>query len=122
MFGVVLWTDIKDRKAVIWCEDHGDLAFCNNSMDGEGCVLDTGDLIQFDVTVDRHMRLAENPQKVSEGAFQGLADTLRSMPADGPVPVPATTSPQHGAEVIPFSRNRPGSGASFGSRSRCAAS
>lgn len=27
MLGVVLWADIDDRKAVIWCEDHGNLAY-----------------------------------------------------------------------------------------------
>ena len=102
MFGVVLWSDQKDRKAVIWCEDHGDLAFCSESVDEQGCILDTGDLIQFDVTVDRHMRLAQNPRKVFEGAYQGLADTLRTMPSDGPVAAPDQTRNSGGAEVIPF--------------------
>lgn len=89
MFGVVIWSDHKDRKAVIWCEDHGDLAFCQDSVDDRGCILDTGDLIQFDVTFDRAMRLVQHPRKVSEGAFQGLADTLRMLPADdAPVAVP----------------------------------
>ena len=87
MLGVVLWSDQKDRKAVIWCEDHGDLAFCHETIDDQGGILDTGDLIQFDVTLDRDMRLAQNPRKVLEGAYQGLADTLRTMPEDGPVAV-----------------------------------
>lgn len=103
MFGVVLWSDQKDRKAVIWCEDHGDLAFCRESVDEQGCVLDTGDLIQFEITVDRDMRLAQNPRKVFEGAYQGLADTLRMMPADGPVAAP---QPSGGAEVIAFDQAR----------------
>lgn len=102
MFGVVLWSDQKDSKAVIWCEDHGDLAFCSASVDEQGCVLDTGDLIQFDIRVDRHMRRAENPRKVFEGAYQGLADTLRTMPSDGPVPSYTTGRESQGAEVIPF--------------------
>ena len=29
MLGVVLWSDVSDRKAVIWCEDQGDLAYVN---------------------------------------------------------------------------------------------
>ncbi|MEM8730966.1 MAG: hypothetical protein AAGF79_13720 [Pseudomonadota bacterium] len=100
MFGVVLWSDQKDKKAVIWCEDHGDLAFCSQSVDTKGDMLDTGDLIQFDVTLDRHMRLAQNLRKVSEGAYEGLADTLRMMPSDGPVSVPSS------AEVIPIEQIR----------------
>ncbi len=103
MFGVVLWSDQKDRKAVIWCEDHGDLAFCSETVDEQGCILDTGDLIQFEVTVDRDMRLAQNPRKVFEGAYHGLADTLRTMPSDGPVAAPR---PVGGAEVIPFEQAR----------------
>lgn len=104
MFGVVLWSDVNDRKAVIWCEDHGDLAFCSNSTDELGDVLDPGDLIQFDMTVDRHMRVAENPRRVTEGAYEGLADTLLSLPSEGPVRVPSDVSHAHhsGAEIIPF--------------------
>ena len=101
MFGVVLWSDQKDRKAVIWCEDHGDLAFCSESVDDQGGILDTGDLIQFDVTLDRHMRLAQNPRKISEGAYEGLADTLRMMP-----PEPPAKAMDQTAEVIPFDRIR----------------
>lgn len=29
MFGVVLWSNGVSGKAVIWCEDQGDLAFMN---------------------------------------------------------------------------------------------
>ena len=104
MFGVVLWSDTQAKSAVIWCEDHGDLAFCSDSMDNEGCALDAGDLIQFDVTVDRHMRLAQNPRRISEGAYMGLADSLRAMPVEDPVPVPMRSRPSSGAEVIPFER------------------
>ena len=88
MFGVVLWSDHIERKAVIWCEDHGDLAFCNEVLNEDDELLETGDLIQFDVTLFQDMRLAQNLRKVSEGAYHGLADTLRMLPSDGPVAVP----------------------------------
>lgn len=78
MFGVVLWSDTEDRKAVIWCEDHGDLAFYNKTE--EVCAaefaLDAGDLVQFELTVDRHLRFAHNPRLVSEGVYPDLADSL----------------------------------------------
>ena len=55
MFGVVLWADASDSKAVIWCEDHGNLAYYTaaeqNVHDGLG--LDAGDLIQFDLREER---------------------------------------------------------------------
>lgn len=78
MFGVVLWSDAKDRKAVIWCEDHGDLAYYvdpdQSALDGVS--LDAGDLIQFDMRQDAHLRLARNPQLVVEQEYPDLASKL----------------------------------------------
>ncbi|MEP5091632.1 MAG: hypothetical protein ABJR23_19585, partial [Paracoccaceae bacterium] len=78
MFGVVLWSDTDDRKAVIWCEDHGDLAFYGTTQESRSLefALDAGDLVQFDVTEAQHMRFAHNPRLVSEGACPDLADAL----------------------------------------------
>ena len=33
MYGVVLWIDKNAQKAVIWCEDHGNLAYFNPQTD-----------------------------------------------------------------------------------------
>lgn len=78
MFGVVLWSDTNDRKAVIWCEDHGDLAFYGSAQEVPlpEFALDAGDLVQFDLTEEQHLRLAHNPRLVSEGACPNLADAL----------------------------------------------
>lgn len=97
MFGVVLWSDTEDRKAVIWCEDHGDLAFYNKTEElcSAEFALDAGDLVQFDLTVDRHLRFAHNPRLVSEGVCPDIADTL----------APANAAPQvrrGSAEILPF--------------------
>ena len=27
MMGVIIWSDAVARKAVVWCDDHGELAF-----------------------------------------------------------------------------------------------
>jgi len=104
MFGVVLWSDTDERKAVIWCEDHGDLAFYKQSEHEEQLPLDAGDWVQFDMTMDRHMRYAHNPRLVSEGVYPGLADAL----GDAGVQT-VRTQPQHGAgrntaEIIPFAQ------------------
>jgi hypothetical protein len=86
MFGVVLWSDTEDHKAVIWCEDHGDLAYYVGADQSalEGVALDAGDLIQFDMRQDSKLRLARNPQLVVEQEYPGLASRLSA-------PVPQRT-------------------------------
>lgn len=102
MFGVVLWSDVEDRKAVIWCEDHGDLAFYRPAEAGPEVPLDAGDLVQFDITMDRHLRFAHNPRLVSEGVCSGLADVLGQAAAE-----PSDPAPRGSAEIIPFSPASP---------------
>lgn len=81
MLGVVLWSDADDAKAVIWCEDHGQLAYYTpraSSVHDGGLAdpLDAGDLIQFEISVEDQLRFVHNPQVLSEMAFPGLADRL----------------------------------------------
>ena len=80
MFGVVLWSDSDAQKAVIWCEDQGELAFytpCDLSVH-EAPPLDAGDLIKFDVTVQKNMRKATNPQLLQQSHSPNLQTTLKS--------------------------------------------
>ena len=97
MIGVVLWSDTTDRKAVIWCEDHGDLAFYTRSQDSsaQDFLMDAGDLVQFDLTVDRHLRYAHNPRLVADGLYPDLAGTLTDVSGAQPA---RTES----AEIVPF--------------------
>lgn len=81
MFGVVLWSDEQDQKAVIWCEDHGDLAFYRNDSDTCGIEMDAGDWVQFDMRMDKNQRKAHNPRLVCEGVYPELADSLCPAPA-----------------------------------------
>lgn len=109
MFGVVLWSDSHENKAVIWCEDHGDLAFYRQPGDGAHVPLDAGDWVQFDLTTDRHMRLAHNPRLISEGVCQGLADVLgAAAPDTANTRNPGATAahPRGSADIIPFSLSR----------------
>ena len=99
MFGVVLWSDTDERKAVIWCEDHGDLAFYKQPENEDKLALDAGDWVQFDLTMERSMRYAHNPRLISEGVFGGLADALGGAAPRRPAePDMARGS----AEIIPF--------------------
>ncbi len=79
MFGVVLWSDQIRKRAVIWCEDHGDLAFFNGEgpTDPKLAEMEPGDLVQFDVRADRNMRLASKPRLVSSDEYPTLARDLK---------------------------------------------
>ena len=78
MLGVVLWSDPRERKAVIWCEDHGDLAYYsqNDVTDCSVAAFEAGDLVQFDVTLTKNLRMADNPRRVAEKAYGDLAQFL----------------------------------------------
>lgn len=101
MYGVVLWSDAQENKAVIWCEDHGDLAFYRQPIDALEVALDAGDWVQFDMTTDRHLRFAHNPRLIAEGVYPELADVLSSSSPNEVKPDPPA---QHrgSAKVIPF--------------------
>ena len=102
MIGVVLWSDPRARKAVIWCEDHGDLAFYSDAKDPclDGLSFVVGDLVEFDVETDRHLRYAYNPQLVKADVYRHLPDALqRSTP---PVSAQADSDGLKTAEIIPF--------------------
>lgn len=80
MIGVVLWSDPQDRNAVFWCEDQGDLAYYTaspDSTDHHG-LFNAGDMVEFDVIVERQYRKACNPHLIREKACQGLETHLRS--------------------------------------------
>ncbi|WP_298836172.1 hypothetical protein [uncultured Roseobacter sp.] len=98
MLGVVLWSDASDGKAVIWCEDQGDLAFLNSTDQVLGAepFFDAGDLVQFDMEVQSSLRRAHNPRLVVENAGASLPDALRRTGHD--------PRPRSSARVLPFSR------------------
>lgn len=101
MIGVVLWSDQTDRKAVFWCEDHGDLAYYEASdpnFDGSA-FFDAGDMVQFDVAVECRLRKAFNPIVVKEQACAGLPETLKRTAS-----AQTQTSSGSSAKVIPFTR------------------
>lgn len=68
MLGVVVWADQANSKAIVWCEDHGDLAYismCSHPT-ASGDDFDAGDLIQFDLALHNNLRMAENPKRVAQ--------------------------------------------------------
>lgn len=87
MLGVILWSDASVRKAVIWCEDQGDLAFLNSSDDlvQSDEFFDAGDLVQFEMEVQSSMRRAHNLRLVVEHAGDNLPDALKQRRVTRPV-------------------------------------
>lgn len=80
MIGVILWSDTLERKAVVWCEDQGDLAFL-----GSGCVqheylgqLTAGDLLEFDVEIEGNLRCVNNPTLLKSYETHDVAASLIS--------------------------------------------
>lgn len=55
MYGVILWSDLQTGTAVVWCEEHGEIAYFENpdpqaqSTLSARSPLDAGDLVQFDL-------------------------------------------------------------------------
>ncbi|MEM8655543.1 MAG: hypothetical protein AAGF36_12430 [Pseudomonadota bacterium] len=100
MIGVILWSDPAAEKAVIWCEDHGDLAYlsreeCAGLPDG---FFDVGDMVQFDLTADRSVRRVTSVTALEQNFGTMLADSL----GQPHVPQRARVDVADSAEIIPF--------------------
>lgn len=106
MYGVVLWSDGEKNRAVIWCEDHGNLAFFKGDhTDGPGIAgIDPGDLVQFELAEEQQMRLAFNPRLVAADEYPTLAhDLRRAGPAAAPVAsLPQEKSAREVSNILPF--------------------
>lgn len=81
MYGVVLWCDRQDSKAVIWCEDHGDLGYFSGSMtrDRLGFEIGPGDFVEFKFNEVGKVRWIEEMRLIAERQFVGIAETLRPV-------------------------------------------
>ncbi|SDG35127.1 hypothetical protein [Alloyangia pacifica] len=101
MMGVVLWADLTEQKAVIWCEDHGELAFWHEPGSGlhDGVVLDVGDLVHFEMSEGAQLRLARNPQRLEQTQFFGLVESLKEA---GDAPVSAVVERAGDSRIIAF--------------------
>lgn len=85
MFGVVLWSSRKANSAVIWCEDHGDLAYLDLSeyfLDHAGDMVpgvktpQAGDLIRFETQWVAAVRRARHAVMVSPEHCPNLSEAL----------------------------------------------
>lgn len=108
MYGVVLWSDAKCDRALIWCEDHGKLAFFNGQPDRPDTLeaIEAGDLVKLELEETRDFRLAKDVELVSSDEYPQLADTLLEV---GENFLPEAMQQARGPEsnVIPFGRPQP---------------
>ncbi|WP_375173154.1 hypothetical protein [Pseudooceanicola sp.] len=79
MFGVVLWSSHEDLSAVIWCEDHQDLAILRQSAITPDLAQmpEAGDLVSFDIKEENGVREAWNTVVVAPDHFVGLPGELK---------------------------------------------
>ena len=112
MIGVVVWSDRSKNRAVIWCEDHGDLAFYRTDSRNAPPLRD-GDYVTFEVESDGQLRHARDLVLLEEETHPALASFLaETVGADTFVSQLATTyvepqAPKMG-EVVPFPQNTSG--------------
>jgi hypothetical protein len=81
MHGVIIWSDKAQGRAVIWCEDHGDLAFFGGDTQSADKTnrLEPGDLVYFDLQVENALRLALNLRLVAADEFPTLMRDLKEI-------------------------------------------
>ena len=111
MLGVVIWSDNTENKAVIWCEDHGELAYFDGEGASafEGAEIDAGDLVTFEMKQEKPQRLARNMRRLQHGAYAGLSESLiaAAQPDKPDAQVPKTGG-FSAASILPFARRRGG--------------
>lgn len=102
MYGVVLWSDHGSDRTLIWCEDHGNLAFSRND-DRTGVGLHSGDLVRFDMREEGDLRIARNISLIASDEYPTLANAL--LAGDGATRKPGAASAEEG-RIVPFAPKR----------------
>jgi len=101
MYGAVLWSDPSSERALIWCEDHADLAF----FAAECCPaprLEAGDLVSFTLTEQKSLRVAQDVEVVATEEYPFLADGLQQAQASDPTTSQFVSDCLPHSNVVPF--------------------
>lgn len=83
MIGVVVWSQERREKAIIWCEDHKSLAYLQSRADMRGDVdwPATGDMIELDSETIGDMRLARNVRMLPDCRCAQIPEMLAASAA-----------------------------------------
>lgn len=88
MIGVVVWSNKKSKKAVIWCEDQASLAYLGGteSLANPEIWPEPGDLLELESEMVGDLRYARKVSMLSEQGCVHLPKMLRdsSCTVDGP--------------------------------------
>jgi len=103
MYGAVLWADRCSNRALIWCEDHGELAFFEGepSDSTKASKFEEGDFVAFKIRDGRGMRLAFEVEVVATEEYPCLAADLRCATSDSD-PGYAAAQDSKERKVLPF--------------------
>ncbi|WP_057789568.1 hypothetical protein [Roseovarius atlanticus] len=101
MYGAVLWADRCTNRALIWCEDHGDLAFFEGEPANmsDASTFEEGDFVAFKIRDGRGMRLAFEVKVVTSDEYPRLARDLRGA-ASKDVAAASPAAPER--KILPF--------------------
>ncbi len=80
MYGVVLWSDPQKRQAVVWCSDHGDLAYVQSRdcMDAEGDLPKAGTSCVIEFHNQNGLRVCKKLTPMTEEALPDLPNILHN--------------------------------------------
>ena len=86
MNGVIIWSEQASKRAIIWCEDHGRLAFfkAEDTLQGELSrknevfAYENDDMVSFTVDEQADLRLARDLKWVSCQKYPHLAEQLKA--------------------------------------------
>lgn len=107
MYGAVLWADRCTNRALIWCEDHGELAFFEGEPASftDTSTFEEGDLVAFKIRNGRGMRLAYEMKVVASEEYPGLARNLRCASPEGYTGIACEPSAPD-SNILPFQPRR----------------
>jgi hypothetical protein len=80
MYGVILWKDPAKGKAIIWCDDHGHLAYLSSPdviKDGQG-IPNVGALVCIKLRQVGQWRLCTRLECIDERSHPTLLQSLRN--------------------------------------------
>lgn len=83
MIGVVVWSSQDREKAVIWCDDHGALAYLSGypNLTDSAKWPGAGDLVSLEAEMIGCLRHARNVSLIEENCCPSLPERLKARPA-----------------------------------------
>lgn len=84
MDGIVLWVDRDTDKAMIWCSDHGDLAYASglDVVVGASAMPEVGTMVSIKTHILNGIRICYRVIPIQCDVAPELAQSLRNIAAD----------------------------------------